>query len=84
MTAARLDITIEQGADYDAPFAIASDLTGCSAFMQVRLTSGYPYPVLSLTSLAGGLLIDAVAGTVLPVIRRPWPPRSPRAATPTT
>ncbi len=68
MTATRLDITIEQGTDYDTPFTFDFDLTGYSAYMQIRLATGYPYAILSLTSLAGGLLIDTAAGTVLPVI----------------
>lgn len=74
MTATRLDITIEQGADYDGSFAILDhagdpvDLTGYAAAMQVRLFSVYPTALLTLTSIDGTLLIDAVAGTVTPII----------------
>lgn len=74
MTATRLDISIEQGADYDGSFAILGptgaplDLTGYAAAMQIRLLSIYPTPLLTLTSIDGTLLIDAAAGTVTPVI----------------
>lgn len=74
MTAARLDLTIEQGADYDTPFTIQGptgaplNLTGYGAALQIRPDAGYPFAVLTLTSVTGGLRIEAAAGKVIPVI----------------
>ena len=68
MTATRLDITLEQGADYDGYFQLDFDPTGCSAAMQIKLAMGYPFALLTLTTQNGGLLIDAANRQVIPVI----------------
>jgi hypothetical protein len=74
MTAIFLDLTIEQGADYQGVFTILSpdgsplNLAGYAAAMQIKYAPDYPYAVLTLTSANGGLVINASAGTVTPVI----------------
>ncbi len=74
MTATLLDITIEQGADYAGSFPIIApgggpqDLTGYAAAMQIKYAPDYPSAILTLTTANGGLLINAQAGTVTPVM----------------
>lgn len=68
MTATRLDLTIEQGADYDGSFLLGFDPTGHMAVMQLRPYAGYPLAVLTLRSGTGGLLIDGPGRKVTPVI----------------
>lgn len=65
MTASKIDITIEQGADFEQVFQITdSDITseeldGATAVMQFRTQFGDPTALLTLTTLNGGLVIDA-------------------------
>jgi hypothetical protein len=74
VTAGKLDITVESGAAFLESFLIQDcvgntlDLTGCSAAMQVRSWVGNPTALLTLTSVGGGLVIDAPNGTITPVI----------------
>ena len=64
MTAQRVDITIEQGADFLQVFQIAdpkitsAELIGASAIMQFRTEYGYPNAILTL-STDGSLSINA-------------------------
>jgi hypothetical protein len=68
MTAIRLDITLEQGADYDGSFSLDFDPTGYGAAMQIKLATGYPYAILTLTTFDGGLVIDGPNKDVIPII----------------
>lgn len=74
MTAARWDITIEQGASfnetltYTDPTGALINLTGCSAHMQVRATFGSPTPLLDLSTAAGGIVLGGAAGTIQVII----------------
>ena len=74
MTATLLDIEIEQGGDYGGSFTVLGpdgqplDLTGYSAAMQIKLATGFPYAILTLTTLNGGLEIDGPDGVVTPII----------------
>lgn len=68
--AANYWITVQAGEDYAEVFALQNDdgtpvnLTGYTARMQVRRTFKAATPALSLTSPAGGLVINGAAGTV--------------------
>ena len=74
MTATTMDITIEQGADYDRPFFLTDDageidnLTGVVFVMQIRNSYGDPTALLTLSSADGSLDVDLDSGTVRPVI----------------
>lgn len=71
MTGARQqDITIEQGADFGGAFDLPAslDLEGLDAAMQIRAAYGYPHPLLTLTLSGGGLILDAEARTIRPII----------------
>lgn len=65
MTASRVDVTIEQGADFQQVFAITDpsitteELTGASAVMQFRVQYGDPNALLTLTTADTSLSIDA-------------------------
>jgi hypothetical protein len=65
MTATRLDITIEQGADYVGSFALSFDLSSYAAAMQIKYAPDYPYAILTLTSANGGLMIDGMTVTAI-------------------
>lgn len=64
MTAALLNLTIEQGADFEQVFPItdpeitSQELSGATAVMQFRTQFGDPTAQLTLTTLNGGLVID--------------------------
>ena len=65
MTASKVDITFEQGADFQQVFPIidpsitSAELTGASAVMQFRPQYGDPTAILTLTTADGSLSIDA-------------------------
>ena len=70
MAAARVDVTVEQGADYRQTFPIADDavtpaeLAGATAVMQFRTQVGDPTALLTLTTLNGGLVVDAAGRAI--------------------
>lgn len=68
MTAATLDLTLEQGADYAVPFAVSVALAGATAVMQVRPAAGDPVALLTLSTADRGLVLDPAAGTVTPSV----------------
>ena len=65
MTATRIDIVIEQGADFSQVFQVTdpaittAELTGASGVMQFRTQYGDPTALLTLTTADGSLSIDA-------------------------
>ncbi|MDY3551390.1 hypothetical protein R5W24_000466 [Gemmata sp. JC717] len=73
MTAKRLDITIEQGADFVRDFPVAAangapfDISGYRAALQVRAAPGAPTALVTLTSDNGGLAL--VSGRVRAAIQ---------------
>jgi hypothetical protein len=74
MTATRLDITIDQGADYEQPFFVVDsagkpvDISGAAAAMQIRTAIGDPTALVTLTTAGGTLTINGPAGTITPSI----------------
>lgn len=65
------NITIIQGATLDLLVtwragdpAVAVDLTGCTARMQVREKITSPTPLISLTTENGGIVLGGAAGTI--------------------
>jgi hypothetical protein len=70
MTAARWDITIEQGASfnetltYTDPTGALINLTGCTAHMQVRAAFGASPALVDLTTGNGGIVLGGPAGTI--------------------
>ena len=67
MTASRIDVTIEQGADFEQVFPItdpsitSDELTTASAVMQFRPQYGDPTAILTLTTADASLVIDPAA-----------------------
>jgi hypothetical protein len=71
MSAARLDLVIEQGATWTVPLTWEADgapvdLTGWSARLQVRASHAHTSVLLELTSAGGGIALGGAAGTVTP------------------
>ena len=76
MAASKLNLKIEQGATYIGPGEggnatlkngsppMPTDLTGCTARMQVRRTVGDPDVLMSLTTENGGIALGGAAGTI--------------------
>lgn len=75
MTAARWDITIEQGATFDETLTYTDpngnliDLTNCTAQMQVRATYGAAAPLVALTDTSG-ITLGGTAGTIRVVMTK--------------
>lgn len=74
MSAKRLDITIDQGADFDRPFFLTDDdgeidnITGMAFVMQIRTSFDDPTALLTLSSDDGSLVVNPNVGTVQPII----------------
>ena len=73
MPAAKLDLTVEQGATFRHVLtlragAVPYDLTGHVARMQLRADVRSPTTLLELTSENGRLVIDALAGKITLVL----------------
>lgn len=76
MAATKLNLRIEQGATYIGPGRggnatlkngtppVPTDLTGCTARMQVRSSIDDPVVLLSLTTENGGIALGGTAGTI--------------------
>ena len=71
MPAYKLDLEIEQGATFEKTItwkagtpAVAVNLTGCSARMQVRERMDAVAVLLNLTTTNGGITLDGILGTV--------------------
>lgn len=75
MAAAKLKLLIEQGATFRKVLtwkagtpAVAVDLTGCTARMQMREVITDTTPLVELTTENGGITLGGVAGTIELVI----------------
>lgn len=75
MAAAKLKLTIEQGATFRKTLtwktgtpAVAVDLTGCTARMHIRTEIASPTPLVSLTTENGGIILGGAAGTIVLLI----------------
>lgn len=70
MSAAQIDLVIEQGADWNPLLTIENDdgtpvnLLGYTAHLQVRSDFAAPTTLLNLTSQASQILLGADAGTI--------------------
>lgn len=71
MAAAKLKLAIEQGATFRKVLtwkagtpAVAVDLTGCTARMQIRKEIANATPYVELTTENGGIELGDVAGTI--------------------
>lgn len=71
MSAFKLSLKIDQGSTFNQLVtwktgtpAVAVDLTGCTARMQVRSKLESPVVLLSLTTENGGIALGGIAGTV--------------------
>lgn len=71
MAAAKLKLSIEQGATFRKVLtwkagtpAVAVDLTGCTARMQIRSAIESSTPLITLTTENGGIVLGGVAGTI--------------------
>ena len=76
MAATKLNLKIEQGATYIGPGSggnatlkngsppVPTDLTACTARMQVRRAVDDPEVLLSLTTENGGIVLGGTAGTI--------------------
>lgn len=71
MAAAKLKLTIEQGATFRKTLtwktgtpALPVDLTGCTARMQIRQEISSPTALVSLTSEAGDIVLGGALGTI--------------------
>ena len=71
MAAAKLKLTIEQGATFRKTLtwktgtpALPVDLTGCTARMQIRSEISATETLVSLTSEAGNIVLGGVLGTI--------------------
>lgn len=71
MSAAQVDLIIEQAADWNPVLTLTNDddtpvnLLGYTAHLQVRADFDSPTPLLDLTSQASQILLGADAGTVM-------------------
>lgn len=67
MTAKTLDLTIEQGADFEQVFLVTvpDDLTGFSAYLQIRAWVGNPATILRIDSSGGELTVDTIANAIV-------------------
>lgn len=72
MAAFTVNLKIDQGATFSQPFtwktgtpAAPVDLTGCSARMQIRSKRVNAAVLLELTTINGGIVLGATAGTVI-------------------
>lgn len=71
MAAAKLKLTIEQGATFEKVItwkagtpAVPVDLTGCTALMHVRAEIADLTPLIVLSTENGGIVLGGVLGTV--------------------
>ena len=71
MAASKWNIRVEQGATFVQTLTwkngtppVPTDLTGCTARMQVRRTVDAPEILLSLTTENGGIVLGGTAGTI--------------------
>lgn len=72
MSAAKLKLTIEQGATFSQQItwkagtpAVPVDLTGCTARMQIRATIPSTAVLASLTTENGGVTLGGALGTIV-------------------
>ena len=75
MAAAKLKLAIEQGATFRKVLtwkagtpAVAVDLTGCTARMQIRKDIPSTTPYVTLTTENGGIELGGAAGTITLII----------------
>ena len=75
MAAAKLKLTVEQGATFRKTLtwkagtpAVAVDLTGCTARMHIRTEIASPVPLVTLTTENGGITLGGAAGTIVLLI----------------
>lgn len=71
MAAEKLKLLVEQGATFRKLFtwkagvpAVAVDLTGCAARMQMRAEITAAVPLVTLTTENGGIVLGGTAGTI--------------------
>lgn len=75
MAAAKLKLTIEQGATFRKTLtwktgtpAVAVDLTGCTARMHIRAEIASATTLVALTTENGGIILGGTAGTIVLLI----------------
>lgn len=67
------DLVFHQGATFDDTYtweadAVAIDLTGCTAKMQVRTAYGAAAAVVTIDTAGGGIVLGGTAGTIRIVV----------------
>lgn len=86
MTAKKLDLYIEQGADWfqdfpiDNPDGTPRDITGAHAALQIRSALGSPTAIVTMTDAIGNLIITPYPGNIRAILNAlidtPFPPGS--------